>query len=129
MFERGVTLLGKILGKDAEARTRKRHDAAVANGTAEQNDYSTSVVFGFMLSRPQLPLRDRALIMLVSDIVQNTPIAMRAHLGVALAAGFTREEINEVCFQLTQYVGFPKAREAEAAIAKMFADIDAGKPL
>lgn len=128
MFERGVTLLGKIMGEDAAKATRKRHDAAVADGTAARNDYSTQVVFGFMLGRPELPLRDRAIIMLTSDIVQGTPLAMRAHVQVALHAGITRDEIHEIVFQLTQYCGFPRAREADAVIREVFAEIDAAKP-
>jgi len=127
MFERGVALIAEILGDDTAAATRKRHDAAVAAGTAEQNDYSTQVVFGFMLQRPQLALRDRALVMLTSDIVQGTPLAMREHVRVALRAGITREEINEVVFQLTQYCGFPRAREARAIIGRLFAELDAAK--
>jgi len=128
LFERGVTLMGKILGDDAAEATRKRHDAAVAAGTAERDDYSTQVVFGFMLSRPQLALRDRALVMLTSDIVQGTPLAMRAHVRIALHAGITRDEIEEVVFQLTQYCGFPRAREARAVISELFAEMDAAKP-
>jgi alkylhydroperoxidase/carboxymuconolactone decarboxylase family protein YurZ len=127
LFERGVAFMGTVLGKDAEATTRKRHDAAVAAGNAERNDYTTQIAWGFMLQRPQLALRDRALVILTSDIVQGTPLAMRDHVLLALHAGVTREEINEVVFQLSQYCGFPRTREAGVIIRELFADLDAGK--
>jgi alkylhydroperoxidase/carboxymuconolactone decarboxylase family protein YurZ len=129
LFERGVTLMGKVLGEDTAEATRARHDAAVAAGNAERNDYSTQVAWGFMLHRPQLALRDRALVMLTSDIVQGTPLALRDHVRLALYAGVTRDEINEVVFQLSQYCGFPRTREAGVIIRDLFADLDAGRPI
>jgi 4-carboxymuconolactone decarboxylase len=124
LFERGIATMEKLMGPEAAAATRKRHDAAVAAGTAEQNDYSTQLVFGFMLNRPQLALRDRILVILASDITQGTPNALRDHVQIALNIGITREEINEVVFQLTQYCGFPRAREARVAIGEIFAELD-----
>ena len=129
LFERGVKLMGKVLGEETADATRARHDAAVAAGNADRNDYPTQVAWGFMLGRPQLALRDRALVMLTSDIVQGTPLAMRDHVRLALHAGITREEINEVVFQLSQYCGFPRTREAGVIIRELFADLDAGKPI
>jgi alkylhydroperoxidase/carboxymuconolactone decarboxylase family protein YurZ len=52
---------------------------------------------------------------------------MRDHVLLALHAGVTREEINEVVFQLSQYCGFPRTREAGVIIRELFADLDAGK--
>jgi len=129
LFERGVELMGTVLGAETAEATRARHDAAVTTGNAERNDYPTQVAWGFMLRRPQLALRDRALVMLTSDIVQGTPLAMRDHVRLALHAGVTREEIDEVVFQLSQYCGFPRTREAGVIIREVFADLDAGKPI
>src|SRR5665213_2821793 len=120
LFERGVSLMGKVLGDDAAETTRKRHDAAVAAGTAERNDYSTQVAWGFMFQRPQLALRERALVILASDIVQGTSLAMRDHVLLALHARVTREEIEEVVFQLSLYCGFPRTREAGVIIRELF---------
>lgn len=124
LFERGIATMGAIMGEDWIKAARKRHAEAVAAGDADRNDFSTQVLFGFMFNRPQLALRDRALVMITSDIVQGTPLALSSHLQVALHAGITREEIEEVVFQLTQYCGFPRAREATAVITKFFAERD-----
>jgi len=129
MFERGLKLFGEVMGESQAEATRQRHAAAVAAGDAEKNDYTTQIAWGFMLQRPQLALRDRAIVMLASDIVQGTPLAMRDHVRLALHAGVTREEINEIVFQLSQYCGFPRTREAGVVIRELFADLDAGKAI
>ena len=127
LFENGVAMMGAVMGEDWIKAARKRHDEAVATGDAERNDFSTQVLFGFMFNRPQLSLRDRALIMITTDIVQGTPLALVSHLQVALYAGLTRDEIEETVFQLTQYCGFGRAREGSVVIAKFFADLEAAK--
>ena len=127
MYEKGLQTMGAIMGDDWLRDSRKRHEEAVKNGTAERADFSTKILFGYMFNRPQLSMRDRSIVMLTSDIVQNTPNALRSHLSVALHSGVTRDEIEEIVFQLTQYVGFPKAREATIVIGKYFAELDAKK--
>ena len=128
LYERGIAFMGKILGEDWIKTNRKRHAEAVATGDAERTDFSTKILFGYMFQRPQLSLRDRALVMVTSDIVQNTPSALRSHLQIALYAGVTREEIREVIFMMTQYCGFPKAREADIVISAYFAELDKAAP-
>ena len=124
LYERGVAFMGKILGEDWIAANRKRHAEAVASGDPDRTDFSTKILFGYMLQRPQLSLRDRALAMVTSDIVQNAPAALRSHLQIALYAGITRDEIRELVFMMTQYCGFPKAREADIVISAYFAELD-----
>ncbi len=102
-----------------------RHEAAVADGTTERVDYAVEVAWGFMMHRPQLSLRDRALIMLVNDIVSVRREALRDHVRLALYAGITREEIDETLFQLAQYCGFPTTREAGVIVRELFAELDA----
>jgi 4-carboxymuconolactone decarboxylase len=127
LFERGIAMMGAVMGEDWIKAARKRHDAAVAAGDAERSDFSTQVLFGFMFNRPQLSLRDRSIIMITTDIVQGTPLALVSHLQVAVHAGLTRDEIEEIVFQLTQYCGFGRAREGSVVIQKFFADLDAAK--
>ena len=121
--------MGSVLGVDVAEATRQRREHAVAAGDPDRTVYPTEVAWGFMLQRPQLSLRERALVILASDIAQGVPLAMRDHVRLALHAGISRDEINEVVFQLSQYVGFPRAREAGVVIREMFADLDAGRPI
>lgn len=122
LYEKGLQTMGAMLGDDWLAEQRRRHAEAEKNGTAEREDFATAVLFGYMFNRPQLSMRDRSIVMLTSDIVQNTPSALRSHLAVALHAGLTRDEIEEIVFQLTQYCGFPKAREARNVVQAFFAE-------
>jgi 4-carboxymuconolactone decarboxylase len=128
MYERGVAFMGKIMGDEWIANARKRHADALAAGDPDRNDFSTAILFGFHFQRPQLALRDRAIVMLTNDIALNAPAALRSHLQVALYAGLTRVEIKEIVFQMTQYVGHPRAREAEIVITEFFAEMDKKKP-
>jgi alkylhydroperoxidase/carboxymuconolactone decarboxylase family protein YurZ len=128
MYERGVAFMGKIMGEEWIANARKRHAAAVAAGDPDRNDFSTAILFGFFFQRPQLALRDRAIVLLTNDIALNAPAALRSHLQVALYAGLTRVEISEIVFQMTQYVGHPRAREADIVITDFFDEMDKKKP-
>jgi len=128
LYERGVAFMGKIMGDEWVATARKRHAEAVAAGDPDRNDFSTAILFGFMFQRPQLSLRDRAIVLLTNDIAQNAPAALRSHLQVALYAGLTRVEIKEIVFQMTQYCGHPLAREADIVITDFFAEMDKKKP-
>lgn len=128
LYERGIALMGKILGEDWVKASRKKHEDAVAAGDPDRSDFSTQVLFGFMFNRPQLSLRDRAIVMITNDISMNAPNALRSHVQVGLYAGLTRDEIREIVFQMTQYCGHPRAREAEIVISAFFAELDAKKP-
>jgi 4-carboxymuconolactone decarboxylase len=126
-YERGIALMGEIMGPEWIAASRKRHAEAVASGDAERSDFSTEVLFGFMFNRPQLSLRDRAIVMISNDISENAPNALRSHVQVGLYAGLTRDEIREIVFMMTQYCGHPRAREADITISALFAELDAKK--
>ena len=125
LFEQGIALMRAALGDAAADAALARHAAAVADGTAARSDYSVAMAWGFMLHREQLSLRDRALVLLVNDIVQSRAAALRDHTRLAVYAGLTRDEIEEVLFQLSQYCGFPTTREAGSIIRGVFAGIDA----
>jgi alkylhydroperoxidase/carboxymuconolactone decarboxylase family protein YurZ len=127
-FSQGIALMRAALGDAAADAALARHEAAVANGTADRADYSMSVAWGFMMHRPQLSLRDRALIMFVNDVVQLRPSALRDHVRLALYAGMTRDQIEETLFQLSQYCGFPTTREAGNIVRDLFAELDRALP-
>jgi 4-carboxymuconolactone decarboxylase len=124
-FERGIALMRAVLGDAQADAALARHAAAVADGTAERADYAVATAWGFMLQRPELSLRDRALVLLASDVVQLRREALRDHVRLALYAGLTRAQIDEVLFQLSQYCGFPTTREAGGIVRELFAEIDA----
>lgn len=124
-FAAGIALMRAALGDAAADAALARHAAALADGTADRVDFAVESAWGFMLHRPQLNLRDRALILLVNDIVQLRRDALRDHVRLALYAGLTRAEIDETLFQLAPYCGFPTTREAGTIVRELYAEIDA----
>jgi 4-carboxymuconolactone decarboxylase len=123
-FTQGIALMRDVLGDAPADAALARHEAALAAGTADRVDYSVAAAWGFMMHRPQLSLRDRALVLLVNDVVQMRRDALRDHVRLALHAGLTRDEIDEVLFQLSQYCGFPTTREAGAVVRELYTELD-----
>lgn len=124
-FAQGIALMRAALGDAAADAALARHAAALTDGTAERVDFAVETAWGFMLHRPQLSLRDRALILLVNDIVQLRREALRDHVRLGLHAGLTRAEIDETLFQLAHYCGYPTTREAGAIVRELYAELDA----
>jgi len=124
-FEQGVALMRAVLGDAAADAALARHEAALQDGTSELADFAIRTTWGMLCHRPQLALRDRALAMLVCDIVLVRPLAMRDHARMALYAGVSRAEINELLFHLTQYCGFPTTRESGEVIRALWRELDA----
>ena len=124
-FWKGVELMRAVNGDAAADAAIARHEQAVRDGTTESVDFAMRTTWGFLFHRPQLSLRERALAMMVCDIVLVRPGALGDHTRLALYAGMTREEINEVLFHLTQYAGFPTTREAGEVIRGLWRELDA----
>jgi 4-carboxymuconolactone decarboxylase len=124
-FWQGVELMRAVNGDAAADAATARHERAVERGTTDRDDFAIRTAWGFMHHRPILSLRDRAFAMMVSDMVQVRPGALGDHVRLALYAGMTREEIEEVLFHLTLYIGFPTTREAGNIVRQVFADLDA----
>jgi 4-carboxymuconolactone decarboxylase len=126
-FVQGVALMRAVLGDAAADAVLARHEGAVRDGTSEQADFAVRTTWGMLCHRPQATLRDRALMMLACDIQLVRPLAMRDHSRLALYAGVTREEINELLFHLTQYCGFLTTREAGEVIRALWRELDQEK--
>ncbi len=124
-YERGIAMLRAALGERAAEPAVARHERGIAEGDPDRAHVPTEIAWGMRLARPQLALRDRALVLVASDVAQGAPLALRDHTRLALYAGVTRDEIDEVVFQLTPYVGFPRAREAGVTIRQLYAELDA----
>jgi 4-carboxymuconolactone decarboxylase len=76
-----------------------------------------------VLSRPQLPLRDREIATLAAlATLGNAPGQLKAHVEGALNVGLTREEIVEVLMQMAIYAGVPAAINALQIAGEVFAE-------
>lgn len=77
-------------------------------------------VFGDLYGRPQLDLKTRVLITLVTLSVQGRIAQLRGYIGAALRAGWSREEIVEAIVQLAPYQGVPATHDALGAAKEIF---------
>jgi 4-carboxymuconolactone decarboxylase len=74
-----------------------------------------------VLSRPQLPLRDREIATLAAlAALGNAPGQLRAHVEGALNVGLAKSEIVEVLMQMAVYAGVPAAINAMQIAGEVF---------
>ena len=125
-FAKGIELMRAVLGEEAAAGALARHEKGVRDGDPDRPDLAIKLAWGFLFGRPQLSLRERAIVLIASDVAQGgVPLALEDHVRVALHAGMTRDEILEIVFQLAPYCGFPRTRAAGVVINALFASLDA----
>jgi 4-carboxymuconolactone decarboxylase len=116
-FERGKALLVRLSPAGAALPWDTFADIAPALGN------SVAHAFGSIVSRPGLDLRTRELITVTTLATLGGCEAQVAfHIGAALRAGATAEEIVEALTQLSVYAGIPRALNAVTVARSVFAE-------
>ena len=77
-------------------------------------------VWGALWARGGLSPRDRSLVTLGILIALHAETELRTHLKIALTNGLTKDEIAEVIYHSSGYVGFPAAVSARTAAREAF---------
>ncbi|MFQ5503502.1 MAG: carboxymuconolactone decarboxylase family protein [Planctomycetota bacterium] len=72
-----------------------------------------------LLTRPDLPSRDRLLVILHAALVRPDHELLLAAAGLALDDGLSPESLREACLQGALYAGFPRALAALELIAPL----------
>ncbi|SFI33990.1 4-carboxymuconolactone decarboxylase [Collimonas sp. OK307] len=72
-------------------------------------------VWGALWARDGLSARDRSLVTLGILIALHADVELRTHVKIALTNGLTEDEIAEVIYHSSGYVGFPAAVAARTA--------------
>lgn len=112
-FRIGVALMREMVGDEAADRAQANHDSPDKDVPGELLDWAIPNAFGFLLQRPGLSMRDKALAMICVDIATlKSRGALREHVHLALLNGVTADELYEICFLLVWYCGMPTIREA-----------------
>jgi 4-carboxymuconolactone decarboxylase len=75
----------------------------------ELGDLSLDHVFGALWTRPGLDRRSRSLVTLGALIALRAADELKFHFPIGVRNGLTVEELEEVVYHLTGYVGFPAA--------------------
>jgi 4-carboxymuconolactone decarboxylase len=78
----------------------------------ELPDMAMESVYHKLWARPGLSTRDRSLVTVSMLIALRATDELRLHFPGALRNGVTQEELEEVVYQASGYVGFPAAHHA-----------------
>ena len=107
----------------------KVSDQVVANLSDIAPDFAKFMIefpFGDLYSRPELDLKTREIVAVAALTVLGyaTP-QLKFHIGAALNAGCSRNEVVEILMQTAVYAGFPAALNGLYAAKEVFRECDA----
>ncbi len=103
-FRQGVALMRKVLGAEDAAKVEGLIDNPLFGS---ELGYLFSKTWGALYARDNLPLRDRALLLMGTDLALGREGPLKDHMRVALHAGLSPAQIIEVLFQSMFYIGAP----------------------
>ena len=89
---------------------------------------ATTSIFGNIWARPGLDLKQRVMIVCISDIATGRFDELDIHLQMAIRQGWTRVELTEAILQLLGYIGAPSTREAMKICSEVLHRHETGKP-
>ncbi|MDI3261772.1 MAG: carboxymuconolactone decarboxylase family protein [Fulvimonas sp.] len=124
-FKDALALMGQVLGP-AECEKIAGMTAHPLFGDAI--GYLVSSTWGAAFHRPGLPLRDRAMLMIGTDLALGREGPLKDHIRIALHVGVTRQEIVEALFQSIFYVGAPGFVLGLKVAGEVFGAADAAQP-
>lgn len=114
--DRGKQSLEIIVGADVDARLKTLTDIA-----PDMAHWITDFAYGDVVSRPGLDLKTRELVTVAAlTALGNAEPQLKAHIGGALNAGCTPQEIIEVVLQMAVYAGFPASLNGISAVRSVF---------
>jgi methylmalonyl-CoA/ethylmalonyl-CoA epimerase len=120
-YQTAVRLVREILGPQSVAQIEQMMVAGAP--LSEQIGWFFTKTWGGLYAREQqLPLRDRALLLIGIDLALGRVDPLREHLMVARHAGVTRRELEEVMFQSAFYLGVPILPMCLRAARDLFAN-------
>lgn len=85
-------------------------------------ELTDDVLFGDVWERAALAKRDRSLITVAALTAMNRPEQLRAHVGIAITNGVSREELVELMTHLAFYAGWPCAVTALNIVKEVLPD-------
>ena len=103
-FRQGLALMRQVLGGDDAARVEALIDNPLFGN---EIGYLFSKTWGALYARDNLPLRDRAMLLMGTDLALGREGPLKDHMRVALHAGVSPQQIVEALFQSMFYVGAP----------------------
>ena len=115
LYRRGLAKRAEVLGATAGKGFDK--DEAVDR---DWERHLLEYLWGSIWTRPGLSTQDRCICTLSALMVVGTDDAIRTYVGAALRLGLTQDQIRELCFQQTFYIGTQNARRAKMLAEEVF---------
>lgn len=103
-FQQGLTLLRKVLGLEDAGRIESLLDNPLFGN---EIGYLFAKTWGALYAREGLLLKERALILMGTDLALGREGPLKDHMRVALHGGMSPKQIIEALFQTVFYVGAP----------------------
>jgi 4-carboxymuconolactone decarboxylase len=117
-FEKGWEKLLEVTGTKG-ARTIERHHQF----SPDLCKFIVEFAYGDIYSRPGLDLSKRMIVTITALITQgDCEKELSVHIGSALNAGLSPEEIVEVVLHCIPYIGFPRVMNAMAIVREVFVE-------
>ncbi|VAW17240.1 4-carboxymuconolactone decarboxylase [hydrothermal vent metagenome] len=117
-YQKGLDTLNKINGEAGERIMKLLEDIS-----PDMARFVIEFPYGDIYSREGLDLKTRELITIGSlTTLGYAKDQLKAHVGNALNAGCTKEEIVEAIMQMSVYAGFPAALNGLFAAKEVFID-------
>jgi len=119
-YQRGWEILKELDPKVSEQL------ANLSEIAPEFAKYVVEFPFGDLCSRPELDLKTREIVAVaaLAALGYATP-QLKFHIGGALNAGCSRQEVVEILMQTVVYAGFPAALNGLYAAKEVFRERDA----
>jgi 4-carboxymuconolactone decarboxylase len=125
LYKKGEAVRRQLRGEEAYEKNMKEY--AADPHTLKFIELATETVFGALWARPTLDYKLRSLICVITDATMGRHDELDIHLRFALGQGWTEDELIEVLFHMSGYVGVPLIREAVIVAKDVFADERAKK--
>jgi len=105
-YQAALRMVRQVLGSENASQVEQL--LREGRPLSEQMGWFFTRTWGALYAREdKLPLRDRAITLIGIDLALGRVEPLREHLRVALHAGVTRGELEEVIFQAAFYLGVP----------------------
>lgn len=105
LYQKGIAQFTKMVGSDHIEQLRERFKSL----SPDFEQCVMGIVGGAIWSRPNLDLRTRSLCSIAILAALGRQNALDLNIRMALHNGATKEEIQEVFFQVAIYAGFAAA--------------------
>ena len=124
-YQTALRMVRAVLGEQAVGQIEQMLGAG--GPLSEQMGWFFTKTWGGLYARErELPLRDRALLLIGIDLALGRVDPLREHLMVARHAGVGRRELEEIMFQAAFYLGVPVLPMCWRAAKELFADDSGG---